>query len=86
VDVGDVADVSAVPAASIFSVEVCRVGFCVYIDLCLKKPRGEVGGRLATRPAQYGLFLLSRLVFGNINIARFMCVTIDGLWIDERIY
>jgi hypothetical protein len=42
VNVGDAADISEVCAASIFSVEVCRLmSFFVYIALCFEK----VGGR-----------------------------------------
>jgi hypothetical protein len=42
VDVGDVAYVSEVYAASIFRFEVCRLAsFCLYIALCFENQRGE---------------------------------------------
>jgi hypothetical protein len=45
-DLCNVADVSDVLAASIWSVEVCGVGYflCVYIGLCLEERSEDVGG------------------------------------------
>jgi hypothetical protein len=42
VDVGNVADVLKVHAASIFRIEVCRIGVCIYIDFDLTHRR--IGG------------------------------------------
>jgi hypothetical protein len=55
VDVGNIADVSQVHAASIFRVEVCRVGefLCIY-GLCFERKLREKSGGLIPRPGQQG--------------------------------